>query len=169
MVLDLLALGEEDRVLSDVRRQIGHALQVPADEQELERIGYEVKDGDIALVRTDASDQFESAGYQNKHAGLRRSATEWLVRRGVRLIGIDAWGLDRPFDVMSKELEAGDEAQFWESHFFGREMPYCQIEKLVNLRDLPVAHGFCVAAFPIKLHRSSGAWARVVAFVPEPR
>jgi hypothetical protein len=43
-----------------------------------------------------------------------------LVDRGVRLIGIDAWGLDRPFDVMADEAKAGDTDQLWESHVLGR-------------------------------------------------
>lgn len=45
------------------------------------------------------------------------------------------------------------------------EREYCQIEKLANLAVIPVPHGFQVAAFPVKLARASGAWARVVAFV----
>jgi kynurenine formamidase len=134
---------------------------------ELERIEYDVRPGDIALVRTDASKRFGEPGYQNMHPGLRRSATELLVRSGVRLIGIDAWGLDRPFDVMIPELQAGDTDQFWESHRFGREMEYCQIERLTNLAAIPVAHGFLVAAFPVKIARASGAWTRAVAFVPD--
>jgi hypothetical protein len=36
MMLDLLALGQEHRVFGNVRRQIGDALQIPADEQQLE-------------------------------------------------------------------------------------------------------------------------------------
>ncbi len=153
-------------VLDMTHKHAGDGIAEDDVRAELDRIGYEVKEYDIALVRTDTSERFRSAGYQNAHPGLRRSATEWLVRRGVRLIGIDAWGIDRPFDVMVSELKAGDSDQFWESHFFGKEMEYCQIEKLSNLAAIPVAHGFQVAAFPVKLARASGAWARVVAFVP---
>ena len=134
---------------------------------ELDRIGYELQPLDIVLVRTDASRFFDSPGYEQRHSGLRRSATEWLVRSGVKLIGIDAWGLDRPFKVMAAEAAAGDKAQFWESHFFGQELEYCQIEKLTNLAALPQPFGFQVAAFPVKLERASGAWARVVAIFPE--
>jgi kynurenine formamidase len=134
-------------------------------ERELDRIGHDLQPLDIVLVRTDASRFFESPGYQERHAGLRRSATEYLVRRGVKLIGIDAWGLDRPFSVMAEEARAGDVDQLWESHRFGEEMEYCQIEKLANLANLPHPTGFTVAAFPIKLERASGSWARVVAIL----
>ena len=103
------------------------------------------------------------AGYENAHAGLRREATELLVDRGVRLIGIDAWTVDRAVDVMVEEARAGTLAQAFESHMLGREKPYLQIERLANLVTLPGATRFTVVAFPFKLERASAGWARVVA------
>jgi kynurenine formamidase len=132
----------------------------------LDRLGYELKPNDVVLIRTDASTHFDQPGYELRHAGLRRSATEWLVDRGVKLIGIDAWGLDRPFDVMAEEARAGSTEQFWESHLLGREKEYCQIERVCGLSRLPRPHGFWVAAFPVKLRAASAGWTRVVAFVP---
>jgi kynurenine formamidase len=133
----------------------------------LERIGYRLKPYDIVLVRTDISRHYDEPGYELRHPGLRRDATAWLVAQGVRLIGIDAWGIDRAFDVMSAEARAGDDAQLWESHKFGADEEYCQIEKLCNLDALPMPHGFQVLALPIHLERASGAWARVVALVQD--
>jgi kynurenine formamidase len=49
------------------------------------------------LIHTGAAKYFNQPKYDLKHAGLVRSATEYLVDQGVQLIGIDAWGLDRPF------------------------------------------------------------------------
>lgn len=132
---------------------------------ELERIGYELEPYDIVLVRTDTSRHYGEPGYDLLHPGLRRDATAWLVGQGVRLIGIDAWGIDRAFDLMAAEALAGDKAQLWESHKFGADQEYCQIEKLCNLDALP-DHGFQVLALPVSLERASGAWARVVALVP---
>ena len=105
-------------------------------------------------------------GYESRHPGLRRSATEYLVDAGVKLIGIDAWGLDRPFDVMIEDAKSG-QAQFWESHLLGREKEYCQIERLAELDTLPRPTGFTVSAFPFKLERASAGWARVVAIFDE--
>ena len=79
-----------------------------------------------------------------------------------RLIGIDAWGLDRAVDVMVEDAKAG-RAQVWESHLLGREKEYLQIERLANLDQLPSPTGFTVYAFPFKLERASAGWARVVA------
>lgn len=134
---------------------------------ELDRIGYALKPYDIVLVRTDVSERYGEPGYELLHPGLRRDATAWLVAQGVRLIGIDAWGIDRPFDLMAADALAGDDAQLWESHKFGADEEYLQIEKLANLAALPAPFGFQVLALPIHLERASGAWARVVALVPD--
>lgn len=133
----------------------------------LAEIGYQLNPFDVVLMRTDASRHFKEPSYEHMHAGLRRSATEWLVDQGVRLIGIDAWGLDRPFDVMIAEARRGDPDQLWESHILGREKEYCQIEKISGLDQLPAPHGFWVVAFPVRLQGASAGWTRVVAFVPD--
>jgi kynurenine formamidase len=127
---------------------------------ELERIGHTLKPLDIVLVMTGTD--LKAPGYESRHAGLRVDATEYLVDSGVKLIGIDAWGLDRPFDVMIEDARAG-RSQFWESHLLGRRKEYCQIERPANLDALPRPTGFTVSAFPVKLERASAGWARVVA------
>jgi len=134
-------------------------------ERELERIGHELRPLDVVLVWTGTD--LKQPGYENRHVGLRRDATEYLVDAGVRLIGIDAWGLDRPFDLMAAEAKAGDNAQLWESHLLGREKPYLQIERLANLDALPADTGFTVYAFPFKMEGASAGWSRVVAVFEE--
>jgi len=126
--------------------------------------GHELAPLDIVLVWTGTD--LKQPGYESRHPGLRRDATEYLVDSGVKLIGIDAWGIDRPFDVMIEDAVAG-RAQFWESHLLGREKEYCQIERLANLDTLPRSTGFTVSAFPYKLEGASAAWARVVAIFDE--
>lgn len=156
VVLDMTGI---DRVRGILRDDI---------KRELERIDYGLVPGDIVLVRTDASLQFGQPDYHLWGPGLRREATAFLVEAGVRIIGIDAWGLDRPFDVMAAEARAGDRAQLWESHKYGAEREYLQLERLCNLAEIPRPHGFVVAAFPCKIERASGAWTRVVAILDGP-
>lgn len=136
-------------------------------EAALETVEYTVKPYDIVLIWTGTSSYYDRAGYDSMHPGLRRDATEFLVDQGVRLIGIDAWSLDRPFDVMIEEALAGDKDQLWESHLLGRQKEYSQIEKLCNLEQLPRPHGFTVMAFPVKVENASAGWARVVAAVED--
>jgi kynurenine formamidase len=157
-----------DGVVLDLRHcDRSEGIREPDVRAELDRIGYAIKRYDIVLVRTDVSEHYGEPGYENLHPGLRRDATAYLVEQGARLIGIDAWGIDRPFDLMTAEALAGDTAQLWESHKYGADHEYCQIEKLSNLAALPVPFGFQVIALPISLERASGAWARVVALVPD--
>jgi kynurenine formamidase len=151
----LLDVREHDRVPG-----IGRA----AVEAQLDRIGHVLEPLDIVLVMTGTD--LGQPGYEQAHAGLRVDATEYLVDRGVKLIGIDAWGLDRPFELMIEDAKAG-RAQFWESHLLGRRKEYCQIERLANLHLLPRPTGFHVSAFPVKLERASAGWARVVAIFDE--
>jgi kynurenine formamidase len=133
---------------------------------ELERIGARVHEGDAVLIRTDASLRFGQKGYDQTHIGMRADATRFLLECGAKLLGIDAWGFDRPTLQMAELARAGDTDQLWESHYLGAELEYAQIEKLVNLAAIPRATEFSVAALPIKLERGSGGWARVVALCP---
>ncbi|MDR6226832.1 cyclase family protein [Desmospora profundinema] len=156
-----------DGVVLDMRhKKIGEAITEKDLQSELERIGYPLKPLDITLIHTGASTFFDQPGYAFKQPGLNRAATEWLVDQGIKLIGIDAWGLDRPFDRMAVEAKEG-KGQFWEAHLVGREKEYCQIEKLCNLDQIPKPYGFKISAFPINIKDASAGWSRVVAIIEE--
>jgi kynurenine formamidase len=80
-------------------------------------------------------------------------------------MGIDAWGWDAPLHLQAEEAKTRDEQGiFWAAH--QADLPYCQIERLANLDQLP-ATGFEVACFPLRIVGASAAPARVVAFVPD--
>jgi kynurenine formamidase len=134
---------------------------------ELDHIGYALKPLDIVLNWTGASAHFSEPGYDQRHAGLRADATCWLIEQGVKVIGIDAWGLDRPFTVMAQEAMAGHPEVFWETHFVGIEREYCQIERLAHLDRLPRPFGFRVSCFPYNIRGASAAWTRAVAILDE--
>jgi len=155
-------------VLDMTHKQRGEGISATDIQAGLAAIGYEIKPYDIALIRTDAWKAFKRPGYDMVHPGLERSAVEYLVERGVKVIGIDAWGLDRPFDVMFEEAARGVRGRFWEAHFYGKEHEYCQIEKLTNLDKIPKPFGFKVACFPYKLKGGSAGWTRAVAIIEEP-
>lgn len=144
----------------------GYGITATDIENKLAEIEYSLKPFDIVLIRTDVSRRFKEPGYENLHPGLTRAATEYLVDRGVKLIGIDAWGLDRPFEAMLADPRDSP-SHFWEAHLLGREKEYCQIEKLCNLADIPRPSGFTVLALPIKLADASAGWSRVVALIDD--
>ena len=72
----------------------------------------------------------------------------YLLERGVRLTGTDAWSWDAPFSYTAKKVaETGDTSLIWEGHKAGRDIGYCHLEKLHNLEALP-PHGFIDQLFP---------------------
>jgi len=132
----------------------------------LRKIDYTLKAMDIVLIRTDTSKHFGEPGYNQMHPGMGEEATLWLVDQGIKIMGIDAWGWDRPFNVMAEEYKAGVKGKLWAAHYAGKKKEYCQIEKLTNLDKLP-PYGFKVACFPISVQGASGGWTRAVAFLEE--
>lgn len=156
-----------DGVRLDFRhRGDGHVITPEEIEAELQRIGYQIKPLDIVLIWTGCDKRMATKDYF-KQPGLGREAVLWLTERGVKVIGIDAWGLDTSFAAMAEEFKrTGNGAVLWPAHFAGIEREYCQLEKLANLEQLP-PHGFEVMCFPIKVQGGSGGWSRVVALVPD--
>jgi kynurenine formamidase len=131
----------------------------------LEKIGYTLKPFDIVLIRTDTDKHHLEPGYDNMHPGMTAEATLWLIKKGIKVMGIDAYGWDRSHEVMIKDLKAGNKEQFWEAHYLGKDAEYCQLERLANLDQIPTPFGFKVAVFPIKIEGASGAWVRAVAIL----
>jgi hypothetical protein len=90
-------------------------------------------------------------------------ATMYLLERGVRLTGTDAWSWDAPFVHTAKKYgETHDASLIWEGHKAGRDIGYCHIEKLHNLEVLPPS-GFFISCFPHKIRGASAGWTRAVA------
>jgi kynurenine formamidase len=153
VVLDMTAKGD------------GETVDVADLEAELGRIEYELKELDIVLVRTGRDRLYADPGYMAVGPGVTPAATHWLWERGVRVMGIDAWGWDAPLYMQAHEaVERDAPGVFWAAH--QADLPYSQIERLVNLDQLP-ATGFKVACFPLRLVGGSAAPARVVAILAD--
>lgn len=135
-------------------------------QHKLGAIRHRLADGDIVLINTGASRLVGRREYFTQYRAIERSAIRWLVERGVRVIGTDAFSFDRPFCEMIDDYKrTGDNDHLWPSHFYGRDRPYLQIERLAQLEELPAPTGFQVCCFPIKLEKADAAWARVVAIM----
>ena len=152
-------------VLDMTAKEDGDAVDVGDLEAELERVGHELKELDIVLVHTGRDEFYGQLDYMARGPGVTAAATHWLYERGVRVMGIDAWGWDRPLHIQAQEaLERDEPGIFWEAHQC--DLPYSQIERLVNLGSLPPT-GFRVACFPLRIVGASAAPARVVAAVSD--
>lgn len=137
-------------------------------EAELDRIGHKLEPLDIVLVNTSAGTAYGSPEYLAKGCGIGRDATLYMLERGVRVTGTDAWSWDAPFIHTARRFaETGDPSIIWEGHRAGIDIGYCHIEKLSNLESLP-ADGFTVSCFPFKIKAASAGFTRAVAIFEEP-
>jgi kynurenine formamidase len=151
-------------VLDMTAKEDGEAIDVADVESELAGIDHELGEGDIVLVRTGRDAHYGDLAYLALGPRVTAGATRWMFERGVRVMGIDAWGWDGPLHHQAREaLERDEPGVFWAAH--QSDLPYAQIERLVNLGELPPT-GFTVACFPLRIVGASAAPARVVAILP---
>lgn len=128
-------------------------------------IGYQLKPRDIVLIRTGRDAFYGQPDYVWRGCAITQGATRWLYDRGIRVMGIDAWGWDGPLDRQAREALTRDEPGiFWAAH--QADLPYSQIERLVNLGSLP-SFGFKVSCFPLKIQGGSAGPTRAVAILPD--
>jgi kynurenine formamidase len=152
-------------ILDMTARADGERIHVPDVEAALATIGYTLKPLDIVLLRTGRDAFYGRPDYVRRGPAVSPEATRWLYERGVRVMGIDAWGWDGPLDRQAGEaLSRREPGVFWASHQC--DLAYSQIERLVNLGSLPPS-GFMVSCFPLKIQGGSAGPARVVAILPD--
>ena len=141
----------------------GYVVTAADVEAELKRIDHTLKPLEIVLVNTRAGERYGQPDYVRSGCGMGYEATMYLLERGVRLTGTDAWSWDAPFVYTAQKFkETGDPSLIWEGHKAGRDIEYCHLEKLGNLAALP-PDGFYVSCFPVKIRGASAGWTRAVA------
>lgn len=151
-------------VLNMTHKGEGEAVETADIVQELDRIHYTLKPLDIVLVHTGRDAFYHQPNYVFLGCGVTAEATKWLYDQGIRVMGIDAWGWDAPLPLQAQQALASRQSGiFWAAHQV--DLPYAQIERLVNLGSLP-SHGFQVACFPLKIAGGSAGPCRAVAILP---
>ncbi len=141
----------------------GYVVTADDVDSELKRIGHSIEPLEIVVVNTRAGSRYGHDDFVSAGCGMGYEATMYLLERGVRLTGTDAWSWDAPFvHTAKKYAETKDAGLIWEGHKAGRDIGYCHIEKLHNLEALP-ADGFYVSCFPHKIRGASAGWTRAVA------
>jgi kynurenine formamidase len=145
----------------------GYVVTAADVEAELQRIGHTLKPLEIVVINTRAGLRYGQSDYVASGCGMGYEATMYLLERGVRLTGTDAWSWDAPFVHTAKKYgETQDASLIWEGHKAGRDIGYCHLEKLHNLEALP-ASGFYISCFPHKIRGASAGWTRAVAIFDE--
>ncbi|MXV61333.1 cyclase family protein [Natronorubrum sp. JWXQ-INN-674] len=144
----------------------GEEISVTDLEDALDDLNHDLAPGEIVLIQTGADELWGSPEYLTEFPGMSADGTKFLVEQGVKVIGTDAYGFDKPFTTMGERyVESEDEDELWPAHFAGREVEYCQIEKMANLDALPRKTAIPIVAFPITIEGGSAGWVRPVAFI----
>jgi kynurenine formamidase len=151
-------------VLDFTGKADGDAVTAAEVEGALGQIGHQLEPFDIVLIRTGRDASYGTLEYLSQGPGVSAEATRWLYDQGVRVMGIDAWGWDRPLWMQGEDAKrSGEPGIFWAAHQV--DLEYSQIERLVNLDQLP-STGFTLSCFPLRIVGASAGPARVVALVP---
>lgn len=157
---DLIVVDVEDLVDGDV-------IEVPEIDHRLDSIDAELRDGVAVAFRTGAARWWGNESFWERGSGLDADGVAYLVESGVRLIGTDAWSLDRPYPLIGAEWrERRDPDRLWPAHLAGRRYPHVHAEKLANLDKVP-STGSVIVAAPVKVDGGSAGWVRAFAMVPE--
>lgn len=153
-----------DAVKLDMRHKPdGEPMTTSEAKTALDAASHTLKPLDIVLVQCGCDQYLGKPEYMTHGCGATGECTRWLFDQGVRVMGIDAWGWDRPLHLQAQEAIAKNlPGIFWEAHQC--DLPYSQIERLVNLDKLP-ATGFKIMCFPLKIKAASAAPARVIALL----
>jgi kynurenine formamidase len=112
---------------------------------------------DRILLRYDWSDRISTRAFYTDHPYLEIGAAEWLVERGVKLLGMDAPMPDNPRDGQDSPNDSP-------VHKVLLGHGIVLVEYLCNLRAIPV-RDFELIVLPLKLREGDGAPARCVAIV----
>ncbi len=161
-----LELGFADGIVIDMTHKADFdAITVQDMEQFLAEKNLVIRSGMIVLIKTGRDIYNGTKDFHKKGTGMSAEATNWLIDKGIKVMGIDSWGWDLPLHYMIEQAKKTDNSElFWEAHLVGKEKEYWHMEQLVNLDALPVT-GFKVAVFPLKIVGASAAPARVVAIL----
>lgn len=156
-----------DGVILDMRYKKPEELIKPEDlEAACVKINYNIKEKDIVLILSGMDKYSNERKYLFNYSGISKEAALWLLDKGVKIIGTDTWGFDRPFtNMIADYLRTKKKEHLWPAHLVGREREYCHIEKLVNLDQIPVPYGFKVICLPVNIKGASAGWTRVVAII----
>lgn len=120
----------------------------------------------IVLIHTAKQQNIGTPEYFTHYRGISREVIEFLIDKGIHIIGIDSFSFDPPFQGMIEQyLNTNDKRYLWPAHMLGREKPYCQLERLANLDRLKKYKEFTICCFPIHLLEADASWCRVVAII----
>jgi kynurenine formamidase len=124
----------------------------PSDlETALSKSMIEIEKGDILLLYTGHFNRsYGTDEWLTRHTGLSYEAAEWIAKKGVVNIGIDAPAIDHPKDTK------------YSGHLICREYQLTNTENLCNL-DKVAGKRFLYFGLPLRIRKGTGSPIRAVA------
>jgi kynurenine formamidase len=124
----------------------------PISRTEMIERGTHIESEDILLIRTGLSRHYLTAKYRRPY--LETEAVDWLIRRGIKALGIDCSGFENR-SVQSHEVN--------HRKLLGRGIPV--IEDMNNLDRLAEERVFFIA-LPLPIEGLDACWIRPIAVEP---
>ena len=144
-------------LLAQVDRSVQHSPIITREKIEAwEKEHGELKKGDIVLFRTTWTDRYykefpEGLQFTRHHPAPNGRTVEYLVQKGIPLVGLDALG----FGMFEDD---------YEPHVVAMRAGMIILEKLIRLTELPPRGAFFMF-LPLKVKGASGGLGRAIAFV----
>jgi len=143
--------GAQDITAEDLRRAAA-------------KIGVDMKNIKIALVRTDLSKLWGTAEYfSNDRPSITVEGHEWLIRQGVKVIGVDMLVTERDRLGTDPSIKPGSPER-WPAHCLMKKYDFYIIENLTNL-DKITKPRFTFIGFPLNIAGSGASPIRAAALV----
>lgn len=123
------------------------------DVEDLENCGVTVEKGDRIIVKTGWYKKWMTSEYYREYPSFTEEAAQWLVDKGVVIVGLDIPSPDNPLP--------GPVDSPIHKIFLSNNVILC--EYLTNLEELPEKVFFC--ALPLKLRNGDAFPARAIAII----
>jgi kynurenine formamidase len=122
--------------------------------RDLEESGVSIAQGNILMLYTGWDEKFESPDY-NLHPYLSVDAAQWIVKKGVKLFGIDCITVDLPTPLREKGFD-------FPVHKTLLGNGVLIAENVTNLRRI-LGKKTRILAFPLRVKGSDAGHARIIA------
>ena len=118
----------------------------------------------IALVRTDWSRLWGTRAYQsNDRPSITVQAHEWLLKSGVKTIGVDMPVNERDRLGSDTSIRASDPER-WPAHCLMKKQNFYIVENLTNLNQIPNGY-FTYIGFPLNFGGAAASPIRAIALL----
>ena len=118
----------------------------------------------IVLVRTDLSKLWGTPEYNsNDRPSITVEAHEWLIKQGVKVIGVDMLVTERDRLGSDPSIKPSDPER-WLAHCLMKKYNFYIIENLTNLDKIPKTY-FTFVGFPLKFAGAGASPMRAVALI----